>query len=229
MPPPAGQARPAPAQPVSPQQAAAQPPAAPAPLPAASTSAQVQSQPAGVPGYPVRALNEPENVYKARLDTYITQAKEVAKSQAKIIDKDIQKEYYAKEVFPFVNDLRNLIDAGTGSGAGAAVDSTLGFFGVSTPGATAIAATAPLSQKILMQVERFEGPQSDIDVKSYKEAAGKLADPNVPTAQKQAAFNTIIGIMKRNAPGLDWDSVAKGGQNDVLKQADDILNKSKKK
>lgn len=229
MPPPPPGARPAPAQPVSPQQAAAQPPAAPPPPPAASTSAQVQSQPAGVSGYPVRGLNESENVYKARLDTYLTQAKEIAKSQAKVIDKDIQKEYYAKEVFPFVNDLRNLIDAGTGSGAGAAVDSTLGFFGVSTPGANAIAATAPLSQKILMQVERFEGPQSDIDVKSYKEAAGKLADPNVPTAQKQAAFNTIISIMKRNAPELDWSSVEKGGPSDVMKRADDILNKGKKK
>jgi hypothetical protein len=175
-------------------------------------------------------MNESENVYKARLDTYLTQAKEIAKSQAKVIDKDIQKEYYSKEVFPFVNDLRNLIDAGTGSGAGAAVDSTLGFFGVSTPGANAIAATAPLAQKILMQVERFEGPQSDKDVDAYRDAAGRLADPKTPTAQKQAAFDTIISIMKRNAPGLDWDSVMKSdGKSDVMKQADDILNKSKKK
>lgn len=217
----------APVQPVAPGQA--RPPAPAAPPAAASTSAQVQTQPAATAGYPVRGLNEPENAYKARLDAYLTKAKEVAKAEGKIIDKELQKEYYAKEVFPFVTDLRNLIAAGTGSGAGAAVDATLGFFGVSTPGATAIAATAPLSQKILMQVERFEGPQSDIDVKAYKEAAGKLSDPTVPTAQKQAAFDTIISIMKRNAPDLDWASVEKGGQSDVLKRADEILKKGKQK
>lgn len=215
----------APVQPVVPGQAPAQPPAPPV----ASTTAQVQTKPSSVAGYPVRALNEPENVYKARLDAYLTKMKEVSKAEGKIIDKDLQKEYYAKEVFPFVNDLRNLIDAGTGSGAGAAVDSTLGFFGISTPGADAIAATAPMAQKILMQVERFEGPQSDIDVKAYKEAAGKLADPTVPTSQKQAAFDTIISIMKRNAPDLDWASVEKGGQSDVLKRADEILKKGKQK
>jgi hypothetical protein len=49
-----------------------------------------------------------------------------------------------------------------------------------------------------------------MDVKSYKEAAGDLSNPKASPAQKQAAFNTIIEIMKRNAPDLDWDSVSSG-------------------
>ena len=88
------------------------------------------------------------------------------------------------------------------------VDSVGNFFGYSTDGAKAIAAIAPLASKVLMSVERFEGPQSNKDVDAYKEAAGKLSDPKVPPDQKQAAFNTLIEIMKRNAPTLDWDSVA---------------------
>jgi len=64
-----------------------------------------------------------------------------------------------------------------------------------------------LASKVLMGVQRFEGPQSDKDVASYKEAAGRLSDPTVPAKQKQAAFNTIIEIMKRNAPELDWSSI----------------------
>lgn len=116
----------------------------------------------------------------------------------------------AKDLLPYVNDMKKLIDKSTSSGVGAIVDQAGNFFGYSTAGAEAIAAIAPLANKVLMGVERFEGPQSDQDVKSYKEAAGRLADPNVPAAQKQAAFNTIVEIMKRNAPDLDWASLGTG-------------------
>lgn len=115
----------------------------------------------------------------------------------------------AKDLLPYVNEMKALIDKGTASGIGAIVDNAGNFFGYSTAGAEAIAAIAPLANKVLMGVERFEGPQSDQDVKSYKEAAGRLADPKVPAAQKQAAFNTIVEIMRRNAPDLNWDGVGK--------------------
>jgi hypothetical protein len=111
----------------------------------------------------------------------------------------------AQSIFPDVAKMKTLIDQGTSSGIGAIVDNVGNFVGYSTSGAEAIAAIAPLASKILMSIERFEGPQSDKDVASYKEAAGRLADPTIPAAQKQAAFNTIIDIMRRNAPELDWD------------------------
>lgn len=122
----------------------------------------------------------------------------------------------AKDLLPYVNEMKALIDKGTSSGVGAIVDQAGNFFGYSTAGAEAIAAIAPLANKVLMGVERFEGPQSDQDVKSYKEAAGRLADPKVPAAQKQAAFNTIVEIMKRNAPDLDWSGVG-GGKSSGIK------------
>jgi hypothetical protein len=118
----------------------------------------------------------------------------------------------AKDLLPYVNDMKKLIDKSTSSGVGSIVDNAGNFFGYSTAGAEAIAAIAPLANKVLMGVERFEGPQSDQDVKSYKEAAGRLADPTIPAAQKQAAFNTIVEIMKRNAPDLDWAGTG-GGKN----------------
>ena len=116
----------------------------------------------------------------------------------------------AKDLLPYVNDMKKLIDKSTSSGIGTIVDQAGNFFGYSTSGAEAIAAIAPLANKVLMGVERFEGPQSDKDVAAYKEAAGRLSDPNVPAAQKQAAFNTIVEIMKRNAPDLNWGSVGGG-------------------
>ena len=144
-------------------------------------------------------------------------------SQAKNINE-------AKKILPFVNDIKKLVDQSTGSGIGSLVDSAGNWFGYSTEGAKAIAAIKPLANKILMSVERFEGPQSDLDVKSYKEAAGQLADPKIPADQKQAAFATIIEIMKRNAPELDWSSIENPNKNsEIMTKADEIISKGKKK
>jgi hypothetical protein len=134
----------------------------------------------------------------------------------------------ASDMLPYINQMKTLIDKSTSSGIGSIVDAAGGWVGYSTDGAKAIAAIAPLAQRILMGVQRFEGPQSDKDVATYKEAAGRLADPTVPSAQKQAAFATIVEIMKRNAPGLNWDSVS-GPQNEIRNKADEIINKGKKK
>jgi hypothetical protein len=131
-----------------------------------------------------------------------------SKTYGKLYDSQQNNIKQARSLLPFVGQMKDLIDKGTGSGLGTIVDSVGNFFGYSTDGAKAIAAIAPLASKVLMSVERFEGPQSNKDVDAYKEAAGKLSDPKVPPDQKQAAFNTIIEIMKRNAPTLDWDSVA---------------------
>jgi uncharacterized protein (UPF0147 family) len=45
-------------------------------------------------------------------------------------------------------------------------------------------------------VPRFEGPQSDKDTQSYKEAAGQLADPNLPREIRKAAGKEILRLMK---------------------------------
>ena len=145
--------------------------------------------------------NESPTAFKERTESW-------SKTFGKLYDSQQKNIKEARSLLPFVGKMKDLIDQGTGSGLGTIVDSVGNFFGYSTDGAKAIAAIAPLANKVLMSVERFEGPQSDKDVASYREAAGKLSDPKVPPDQKQAAFNTIIEILKRNAPTLDWDSVA---------------------
>jgi len=152
------------------------------------------------PGYE----NESQNVFLARSKAW----QETYKKQYEDDQKNLKT---ARELLPDVVKMKKLIDQSTGSGIGTIVDSAGNFFGYSTPGATAIAAIAPLANQVLMGVQRFEGPQSDMDVKSYKEAAGRLADPTIPPAQKQAAFNTILEIMRRRAPELDWDKAMGGG------------------
>jgi len=90
-----------------------------------------------------------------------------------------------------------LIDQSTGSGIGRGVDVVAGFFGQSTPGAEAIARLKPIADQVLKLVPRFEGPQSDKDTQSYREAAGQLGDPTLPSAVRKAAAKEIIDIYKR--------------------------------
>jgi hypothetical protein len=89
-----------------------------------------------------------------------------------------------------------LIDKSTGSGIGAGVDIAGRMIGYSTPGAVAGGQLAPVFDLVLKMVPRFEGPQSDKDTQSYKEAAGNLANPNIPSPQKKAAASTLLRLMK---------------------------------
>ena len=88
-----------------------------------------------------------------------------------------------------------LIDQSTGSGAGRLVDIGAGFVGQATKGAIAIGKIAPVADLVLKMVPRFEGPQSNADTKSYKEAAGQLADASLPTAIRKEAGKTVLRIM----------------------------------
>jgi hypothetical protein len=89
-----------------------------------------------------------------------------------------------------------LIDQSTGSGAGRLADVGAGFFGKATEGAIAIGKIAPVADLVLKMVPRFEGPQSDKDTASYKEAAGQLADPTLPTKIRKEAGKTVLRLMQ---------------------------------
>lgn len=89
-----------------------------------------------------------------------------------------------------------LLDQATGSGAGKLVDMGASFIGKATPGAIAIGKLQPMVDPILKLVPRFEGPQSDKDTASYKEAAGNLSNPAVPNDIKKAAAKEILRIYK---------------------------------
>ena len=89
-----------------------------------------------------------------------------------------------------------LIDKSTGSGAGALIDIGAGFFGKATPGSVAVGAMKPIFDLVLKMVPRFEGPQSDKDTLSYREAAGDLANPAVPNTRKKEAGKEILRLMK---------------------------------
>jgi len=91
----------------------------------------------------------------------------------------------------------SLIDDSTASGGGALIDTAAGFFGYATPGSVAASKLKVLADPILKMVPRFEGPQSDKDTQSYKEAAGELGNEYLPAARRKAAAETILKLFKK--------------------------------
>lgn len=90
-----------------------------------------------------------------------------------------------------------LIDQSTGSYLGNLIDTAAATIGVGTPGYIANAQLAPIADLVLKMVPRFEGPQSNYDVQSYKDAAGNLADPTVPNSVKKAAATEIVRLFRK--------------------------------
>jgi hypothetical protein len=104
-----------------------------------------------------------------------------------------------------------LIDQSTGSGAGRLVDIGARFVGRATPGDIAIGKIAPVADLALKMVPRFEGPQSNADTASYKEAAGQLADATLPTAIRKEAGKTVLRLMsERKNQFVTIDMAAEG-------------------
>jgi len=109
-----------------------------------------------------------------------------------------------------------LIDQSTGSGAGRLIDIGAGFIGQATPGAIAAGKLAPIADMVLKMVPRFEGPQSDKDTRSYKEAAGQLADSSLPNAIRKQAGLEIVRLMKERknqfvTPEMATEGAGAGG------------------
>lgn len=103
-----------------------------------------------------------------------------------------------------------LIDQSTGSGAGRLIDAGAGFFGKATEGDIAIGRLQPIADIVLKTVPRFEGPQSDKDTASYKEAAGNLANANLPREKRKAAANEIIRLMQKRQGQFITSDMASG-------------------
>ena len=89
-----------------------------------------------------------------------------------------------------------ILEKSTASGAGKLRDAAGNFIGYATEGSINAASLKPIADLGLKMVPRFEGPQSDKDTASYKEAAGQLANENLPVATRRAAAETVVRLMK---------------------------------
>lgn len=98
-----------------------------------------------------------------------------------------------------VEEAKGLLDNATGSYIGAGYDKTMQAFGSAPEGAQNIAKLKVLESNIMMNQPRMEGPQSNMDVLMYRQAAGQIGDPTVPSEMKRAALETIETMHRKYA------------------------------
>lgn len=103
----------------------------------------------------------------------------------------------AKTVTDMLDLAEPLINKSTGSSIGAGMDKAAGLFGSATPGAQANAQLKVLMAGLMTNMPRMEGPQSDADVKLYRDAAGQIGDATVPASIKKAAVETIRQLQEK--------------------------------
>jgi hypothetical protein len=124
--------------------------------------------------------------------------------------KDLQKNVKnAKSAFNAIKSVSEILGSNApSSGRGEnIITGVREFFGRGGEQSQADAKLKVLEQQLVQQVPRFEGPQSDKDVASYKAAAGDVGNPNMPIASRMAALQTLIDLNKKYYPNGDWDSI----------------------
>lgn len=110
--------------------------------------------------------------------------------EAMVADKDYQNSVDA------ATQADTLLKTATGSGLGRARDQSAAFFGQSTEGAQAAAQLKVVAGKLVAAVPKFSGPQSDADVKLYREMAGQVGDESLPVETRKAALTTVMELQK---------------------------------
>lgn len=105
----------------------------------------------------------------------------------------------ATEAVDIVMQAAPLVRQSTASGIGAGVDWAAGLIGQSPKGADVAAQLKVLGGALVSKMPKMSGPQSDKDVQLYKEMAGRIGDPTVPTSQKESALQTIYNLNAKYA------------------------------
>jgi hypothetical protein len=138
---------------------------------------------------------------QARVDADAARQKKEAELLAERNATADKKAGQAQETLSTLEDAIALLPNATGSRLGAARDAVLAVGGISTEGAQASAQLRLLAAKLIANVPRFEGPQSNIDVQFYREAAGDLANETLPVDTRLAAAQKMKEIAQRYAQG----------------------------
>lgn len=112
------------------------------------------------------------------------------------------REREANDALELIGTAKRLLNGGTtGSYLGAAVDGTLGAFGVSTKGGDTAEQLRALEGALVSKMPKMSGPQSDKDVAMYKQMAGVIGDSTIPVGRRLAALQVVEDIQRRHAGG----------------------------
>jgi hypothetical protein len=97
----------------------------------------------------------------------------------------------------YITQARELLPKATGSGVGSAIDTGLSQVGVATAGGEAASQLDLIGGWMMLNVPRFEGPQSNQDTNTYKTMAAQVGDSTVPVSRRLKALETLEELTKK--------------------------------
>jgi hypothetical protein len=92
-----------------------------------------------------------------------------------------------------------LLEDATGSGLGNLRDQAGAMVGYAGRGAENAGQLKAIGGLIVSKMPRMEGPQSDKDTALYREMAGQIGDPSVPTNVRKAALQAVRALNEKYA------------------------------
>ena len=129
----------------------------------------------------------------------VASATATGKEQAEVAAKAATRVRDAQQTLGLLDEAERLLQTASGGRLEAGRDAVAGAFNVTTEGAKATASLKLIAADLVSKVPRFEGPQSNIDVQFYREAAGDLANDQLPVGQRLAALQTMRRLRQKYA------------------------------
>lgn len=131
----------------------------------------------------------------------------------------LQRSNDATAVMELTDEAAPLLEKAPGSYAGAALNQLGRVFGMNTEATNAQAQMDVISGALVAKMPKMTGPQSDKDVLLYRQMAGNLNDPTVPTSAKQAAMKTLRMLNEKYVNQQGGGMQASGAAGDAIRQA----------
>lgn len=107
---------------------------------------------------------------------------------------DTKRQFNMQGIGATLQEAQDLLEAEekpTGSGVGAVVDAAAAIVGKSPRGAVPAQKLKAVGGALTSKVPRMEGPQSDHDVRLYKEMAAEVGNNTIPVDRRLAALETM--------------------------------------
>jgi hypothetical protein len=123
-----------------------------------------------------------------------------------------KRDFNLSGIGSIISEAETLLAKGpTSSGIGAAADMAGRVIGYAPPGANEAAQLEAVAGALVAKMPRMEGPQSDFDVKNYREMAGQVGDRTLPLSTRKAALDEV----KRLWVKYDKEAKQTPGDSDI--------------
>lgn len=145
-------------------------------------------------------------------DPAIKRAVSAQEGLAEIDTEKAKKSEKAEIMLNLVQEAEGLLPNATSGAIGRGITGTQKFFGKSTDASKADARLKVIAAGLTSNVPRMEGPQGVLDVELYKQAAGDVANSEIPYEDRLSAIQTIKDLQNKyagnNPSGIQLDTPA---------------------